>query len=705
MNGKVLLTLRKLILITAIAFLSLNAQGKNSQEPEVIQNLNSHTVDDTAILRWNIDYEILKEDKVDSLIIKFKRSIDAKYDRGQWKYTKAFSSNITSYKIGGLDLNESYVFQIGFTLKERKESLLKLAKDDQLEWSSKTEAETPMPWGILKTLILIGALGFFIFGMKIMSEGIQKAAGNKLRQILGAMTSNRFKGVFTGFVTTSLVQSSSATTVMVVSFVNAGLLTLMQAVGVIMGANIGTTLTAWLISVFGFKVDIAAFALPLIAIGIPLMFTNKNRLKSWGEVLIGFAILFMGLEFLKESVPDLKNNPEALEFIKHISGSGLHHLLLAILIGTIVTIVVQSSSAAMAITIILCNEGYIPFEMACGMVLGENIGTTITANMAAIVANVHAKRAARAHFIFNTFGVIWMIFAFDLFIYGIDTYMSNSGEGSPLSVQEARPVALSIFHTSFNIINLLMMVWFIPFIVKIVIKMVPSKGGIDQEFHLDYIQSGLMSTPELSILEAKKEIAKFGKITSRMSRFTQEIMVEIDKKKKEKLYERIQKYEEITDRVEVEVGRYLEKVSEGDMSNATSLQVRSMLSIINDLERIGDIFYQMSKVLERKEEEKIWFTPEQRNNLKSMFKLIDESFEIMVENLNSEYEKVNLETANQKENEINEYRNELRKNHLENIEKGEYPIKSGMVYNDLFSLCEKAGDHIINVSEAVTGKL
>lgn len=698
-------SIKKLVTVIVFALLSILSFAAPSKEINPIQNLTVKTTEDTAVLRWNMNYDDVLENSYDSLIIKYTTELNAKYNRGEWQYTPPFSSKKTSYKIYGLELGESYVFQVGFTKDAKGRSLEVLAQENQLKWSENQYGEMPVPWGILKILIIVGSLGFFIYGMKIMSEGIQKAAGNKLRQILGAMTSNRFKGVFTGFVTTSLVQSSSATTVMVVSFVNAGLLTLVQAVGVIMGANIGTTLTAWLISVFGFKVDIAGFALPLIAIGVLLLFTNKNRLKSWGEVFIGFAILFMGLEFLKGSVPDLKSNPEALEFIKHISGSGMHHLLIAILIGTIVTVVVQSSSAAMAITIVLCKLGYIPFEMACGMVLGENIGTTITANAAAIVANVHAKRAARAHFIFNTFGVVWMIFAFDLFIYSIDNYMVQSGEGSPLQIQEARPVALAIFHTSFNIINLLLMVWFIPHIVKIVIRMVPSKGGLDQEFHLDYIQSGLMSTPELSILEAKKEIAKFGKITSRMSTFTQEIMVEIDKKKKDKLYKRIRKYEEITDRVEVEVGRYLEKVSEGDMSNATSLRVRSMLSIINDLERIGDIFYQMSKVLERKENEKIWFTPEQRNNLKNMYSLIDKAFEIMVDNLNNDYEKVDIKKATEIENDINKYRNKLRKNHLENVEKGEYPIKSGMVYNDLFSQCEKAGDHIINVSEAVIGKL
>lgn len=344
-----------------------------------------------------------------------------------------------------------------------------------------------MEFGIFELLTLIGALGFFIYGMKVMSDGIQKVAGSKMRSILSKMTSTRFLGIATGFLITALLQSSSATTVMIVSFVNAGLLSLVESIGVIMGANIGTTITAWLISLLGFKVKISAIALPIIAIGFPMMFSSKSNIKAWAEVLIGFALLFMGLEALKESVPNLKENTEFLSFLSSYADMGILSILIFIGVGTLLTLIVQSSSAAMALTLVMCYEGYIPFELAAAMVLGENIGTTITANLAALVGNVHAKRAARAHFIFNIFGVVWMIFSLQLFIKIIDNYMISNMDLSPLSVvgeSVAIPIGLSIFHTSFNIINVLLLVWFVPLISRIVIRMQPSKGEMDEEFHL-----------------------------------------------------------------------------------------------------------------------------------------------------------------------------------------------------------------------------
>ncbi|MBT6169760.1 MAG: Na/Pi cotransporter family protein, partial [Flavobacteriaceae bacterium] len=376
-----------------------------------------------------------------------------------------------------------------------------------------------MKFGIIEFLTLIGALGFFIYGMKVMSDGIQKVAGSKMRSILSKMTSNRFLGITTGFILTALLQSSSATTVMIVSFVNAGLLSLVESIGVIMGANIGTTITAWLISLLGFKVKISSVALPIIAIGFPMMFSSKSNIKAWAEILIGFALLFMGLDALKGSVPNLKENAEFLSFLSNYANMGILSTLIFIGVGTILTLVVQSSSAAMALTLVMCYEGYIPFELAAAMVLGENIGTTITANLAALVGNVHAKRAARAHFIFNIFGVIWMIFALQFFIRVIDSYMMSNMDLSPLnSVGESIsvPIGLSIFHTTFNVLNVIFLVWFVPLISRTVIRMQPSKGEIDEEFHLEHIGGGLMQTAELSVLEAKKEVIKFGEITTRL---------------------------------------------------------------------------------------------------------------------------------------------------------------------------------------------
>ena len=650
-----------------------------------------------------------------------------------------------------------------------------------------------MEFGIYELFTLIGALGFFIYGMKVMSDGIQKVAGSKMRGILSKMTSNRFLGVATGFLITALLQSSSATTVMIVSFVNAGLLTLVESIGVIMGANVGTTITAWLISLLGFKVKISAIALPIIAIGMPMMFSSNRKMKSWAEVLIGFALLFMGLDHLKGAVPDLQANSEFLSFLANYANMGIYSTLMFIGVGTMLTLIVQSSSAAMAITLIMCNMGYIPFELAAAMVLGENIGTTITANVAAVVGNVHAKRAAKAHFIFNIFGVIWMIIAFSYFITSIDGFMQNNkgfiqnlvesnakteslgdemifnctdtatiswitaNKGltiteyktaknsylivnddfanliassdneeilnwsnnnseiaasiatikdvttSPLNNAKAVPIGLSIFHTLFNIINLLLLVWFVPLISRIVIKMQPSKGDVDEEFHLEHIGSGLLQTSELSVLEAKKEVSKFGRISSKLFKMIPELMTETDNKKFNNLMSRIKKYEDITDRMEVEIADYLAEAAKGELSDTASKKVRSMLSIVNDMERIGDICFQMSITIERKNEQKAYFTPELRTSLEEMIAEVLKALEIMNKNLNCEYKQVSMADANGAEDIINKMRNKLRKEYLTKIEKGEVKIQTGMIYNNLIHFLEKVGDHVHNITEAITG--
>jgi phosphate:Na+ symporter len=564
-----------------------------------------------------------------------------------------------------------------------------------------------MGFGIFELFKLVGALGFFIFGMKVMSDGIQKVAGSKMRSILSKMTSNRFLGVATGFLITALLQSSSATTVMIVSFVNAGLLSLVESIGVIMGANVGTTITAWLISLLGFKVKISAIALPIIAIGFPMMFSSKSSIKSWAEVLIGFALLFMGLDELKHAVPNLKQNPEFLGFLASYADMGILSTLMFIGVGTILTLVVQSSSAAMALTLVMCYEGYIPFELAAAMVLGENIGTTITANLAAMVGNVHAKRAARAHFIFNIFGVIWMLISFRFFITTIDTYMINNMGLSPLNFDMENPVAiplgLSIFHTVFNILNVLFLVGFVPLISRIVIKMQPSKGDVDEEFHLEHIGTGLMQTTELSILEANKEVAKFGKIISKLFGFIPELMAEKDGKKFRALMARIRKYEDITDRMEIEIADYLAKASQGELSEAASIKVRSMISIINDMERIGDICYQMSISVERKNEQKAQFMDESTASLEEMIETVKKALQVMNNNLITNYSQVILTDADNAEVTINNLRNNLRKKYLEKIEKGEVKIETAMIYNNLIHSLEKVGDHVFNISEAIVG--
>lgn len=559
-------------------------------------------------------------------------------------------------------------------------------------------------FGIYETLFLIGSLGFFIYGMKVMSEGIQKAAGQNLRKILGAMTKTRFLGVLTGFSVTSLVQSSSATTVMIVSFVNAGLLNLQQAVSVIMGANIGTTMTAVLITVFGLgKFKIAAYAIPVIAIAFPLLFAKKDNLKSIGEMLIGFALLFMGLDSLKHSVPEL--SAASMEFLASLNNYGALSTLIFIGVGTLLTVVVQSSSAAMALTLVLCESGIIQFDMAAAIVLGENIGTTITANLAALIGNVHAKRAARAHLIFNLVGVVWMFIVFTPFLNGIDYYMTSTGQASPFAEPSAVKWGLTVFHISFNIINTSLLIWFVPLLVKLSIKAVPSKGDDDEIFQLEYISTGMLSTPELSILEAKKEIFRFSKLVKKMHKIANELLLETDQKKIKKKIEKIEKYEDITDRMEVEVADYLRKVSEDGLTQDTSLLVRGMMGIVGDLEDMGDIYFKMAKVLDRKNKDKIYLLPEQRNNILNLMDEVDTAIEIMLTNLDKETKLVTVDEAREQENKINKLRNKLRKEHLSNLEKGEYNVKNGMVYADIISGYEEIGDHIINVTEALTGEV
>ena len=432
-----------------------------------------------------------------------------------------------------------------------------------------------MEFGIFELLKLIGSLGLFIYGMKIMSEGIQKFAGNKMRELLGKMTNNKFAGIFTGFLTTSVIQSSSATTVMIVSFVNAGLLNLKQAIGVIMGANIGTTITAFLVLGLGFgKVSLGTYAIPIIAIGLPLIFTKKNKLRSFGDFLIGFALLFMGLDALNGSVPDIDGG--IYHIIEPLTGYGIFSVMIFVLIGTLVTVIVQSSSAAMALTLVLCSNG-LPLEFAAAIVLGENIGTTITANLAALIGNIHAKRAAVAHLIFNLFGVVWMLLIFYFVIETIEGLMVNNDLKLPLDNSSPENLAkskiqwsLATFHLVFNIANTSLLLWFIPFIQRTVIKLIPIKDEDDEHFQLKFIGTGALSN-EFSLLEAQKEMLKFGKITAKINVFLKDLILETDSKKINKLLNKIEKYETITDRVEREVVEFLSKVSEGELSEDASI--------------------------------------------------------------------------------------------------------------------------------------
>jgi len=566
-----------------------------------------------------------------------------------------------------------------------------------------------MSFGLYEFLSLIGALGLFIFGMKIMSDGIQKFAGDQMRSILRKITQNRIAGIFTGFGTTAIIQSSSATTVMIVSFVNAGLLSLRQAIGVIMGANIGTTVTAFLLLAFGFgKFSISDYSLPIIAIGLPLFFMSNSKLKSFGEFLIGFALLFRGLDALKDLMSFIKEDPTFIKtIIEPLDQFGFGSVIIFVGIGTLLTVVVQSSSAAMAITLSLCGGlNGLPLELAAAIILGENIGTTITANMAAMIGNVHAKRAARAHLFFNVIGVLWMLAIFYPFLKFVDYLVSETFFNALIIDGDSESTtrwSLAVYHLSFNIVNTLLLLWFIPHIERLVVRILPSKTDDDEMFQLKFFSSTI-PVGELSLLEAQREVVKLGKIVSRMNTFCQTILMEKKESEFRNYIDRIAKYEDITDKIEEEVASYLTKVSQNELSERTSEKIRAMLSMVGDMERIADIYYQISKTTERKRKNKIWFTPEQRERLVEMYSLMNLVLENMCKNLEMRYSEVELTEAKKLEKSLNKLRKEIRKEHFTNVEKGEYRYDNAAIYSDLFNSLEKIGDHAISVTQSITGE-
>ena len=557
-----------------------------------------------------------------------------------------------------------------------------------------------MNYSLLDFLTLIGALGLFLYGMKLMSEALQKVAGSKLRNFLAAMTSNRFMGVITGLSITAIIQSSSATTVMIVSFVNAGLLTLTESAGVIMGANIGTTVTAWIISILGFKVKMSILAFPIIGVGFPLIFSKKTRNKSWGEVLVGFALLFIGLESLKSSVPNIGENPEILEFLKHFTGMGLGSSLIFLVIGTLLTVVIQSSSATMALTLVMCNNGWINFDNAAAMVLGENIGTTITANLAALVANSSAKRAARIHFLFNVVGVIWVLSIFPFFLKGIDSITQSVTGSSAFTNSGSIPIALSFFHTIFNIMNVLLQIWFVRYLVNLVQKLVPERED-EEEFKLKHIKFGMLNTSELSLLQAKKEIMVYAQQTKKLFERIPAMLHETNNRKLVKLFNKIEIGEDKSDSMEVSIANYLTKVSEGELSKQSSKSISSMLRIVDEMESIGDSCLNIARAILRISDKKEKLTPKMKEKTLEMTKMVDKAMNIMMENLNKNDYEVDKTEAESIEKQINRYRDKLRKDHVAKIENEKYTYQIGTLYKDIFSGLERMGDHIYDVTISI----
>ena len=568
--------------------------------------------------------------------------------------------------------------------------------------------------GILQIFTLLGALGMFLYGMNLMSSGLQKAAGEKLRGFLSAMTSNPLKGVLTGLGITAIIQSSSATTVMVVSFVNAGLLTLVQAIGVIMGANIGTTITAWMVAWLGFKADISILAIPLMLFGFLFSNSKKDQHKNIGELIVGFCLLFLGLSFMKESVPDLRQTPEVLEFVSTWSAHGFGSVLLFLLFGTILTLVLQSSSATMAITLIMLSMGWIPFGMACAMVLGENIGTTITANIAASIGNTQAKRAAMSHTIFNVFGVLWALILFNPFLKLVGTITENlfglpnpatdgfsvSGPTSPEGT--AALYGLSMLHTLFNLTNTIILVWFTGWIGKAVSWIIRTPENQEKEvFRLKYISAGPLATPELSVDQAYNEILHFAQISKNGAVYAKEAINKADTDQFEELRSKLVKYEEISDRIEYEIASFLNGVSAEEISESTSFKIKAMYKIVGELESLGDSGETISRILSRKNIHKKVFDADAIKNLNAMADAVIEAYDEMIANLVAAHkgELVNITNAYNAEERLNTLRNNFRDAVIEEIDNGGKNYQTSVYYMDILNEFERMGDFMINVSQ------
>ena len=569
----------------------------------------------------------------------------------------------------------------------------------------------------LQVCTMLGSLGMFLYGMSLMSGGLQKMAGDKLRSFMAAMTSNSFKRVLTGIVVTALVQSSTATTLMLVSFVNAGLLTLANAIGVIMGANIGTTVTAWIfaLSFGGGSFSLGAIAVPLMFLGYLLIASKKKNNKSFGEFVMGFAFLFLGLSTLRETSTLLLDNDPVRIFLSHLTGYGIGSILIFMVTGALMTLMLQSSAATMAITMVLVANGYIPFEMAAAMVLGENIGTTITSNIAASVANVSAKRTARAHMLFNVFGVTWVFCIFHPFLKLVGSIVELFGFPNPattdfgLADEHTRqalvaslPYSVATLHTLFNVINTMILIWFVPVIEKIVTWMVPSPEGEGEVFRLKYIKGGPLSTAGLSLNEASSELVHFGEICHKGFSYIREAINEPDPNKFEQVNDKLVKYESITDNIEYEIAQYLGEVSKGELSHSSTVRIKCIYKIIGELESIGDSGEAIGRMMRRIHVHDKHFDASMLNKLNRLMDYVDEAFKAMLDNLRLGYKMLwDISNASNAEYNINVYRNSLREELITNLEHDGYKYQSGVFYMDVVNELEKIGDFIINVSEAI----
>ena len=586
-----------------------------------------------------------------------------------------------------------------------------------------------MNYSVLDFLCLLGAVCMFLYGMKVMSEGLQKVAGDRLRNILGAMTKNRLTGVLTGIVITALIQSSSASTVMVVSFVNAGLMSLAQSMAVIFGANVGTTVTTWIISAFSLEFNISDYSIVMLAIAVPMLFMKKSAYKSTGEFIIGFAFLFMGLDLISQFVPNLKDNPEMLKFVSDYASMGVWSVILFFVFGLILTMVVQSSAATFAITLIMCSQGWINFSLGCAIILGGNVGTTITPMLAAMSGNLAAKRTAMGHVLFNVIGSIIVLCIFHPFMELVADITKACTGTNPLDISAAEEMAmadstllkpeggltakaqsciafgLAMFPTVFNACNLLVMIWFTKLYVRIVCFLLPAKHkDSEEEFTLKYIGGGLMTASELNLTQAQKEIVVFGERVQRMLGMAKTLIDTPDKDDSyDPTYNRLEKYEEISDRMEIEIGSYLNKVAEGRLSPEGKMRVAGMLRMISEIESIADGCFNVAKILARKNQNHVDFPEAIVKEIHQMFSMVENAMDNMLQILRQMEmpEDSKIITAYNREREINNLRNQLRDANIYNINNKIYSYKEGIFYMDLISEAEKIGDYMMNVVEGV----
>lgn len=647
--------------------------------------LSTQVIDNQDYLIWSLDYEAYQEALTANahLNIRYKSTKDL-----NWQVIDSIPIQSTKFLLNLPPTSDNYYLQIG------------ISEDNHVEYREAIKYSNTNSWGIFQWLKLIGAMGLLIYGMKILSDSTQQLSGSKLRNLLGSLTANPLKSILTGLGITALIQASAVTVIMTSSFTSAGLISLRQAAGVIMGANIGTTIKGWLISMLGFDLNLYQYALVLFALSFPFLFLNKSNFRSIGNLIIGLALLILGLDFIKNSVPDLTMDTPWVNFFMNYQDIPVLTTLLFVGLGIIISFFIQSSSAALILSMALISNGVLSFEAGIAMILGENIGTTFTCEIAAMIGNTNAKRTVRIHTLFNLIGNVWAILALPVLIDIIAYSMDYLGWGNPVTDSaNAGAVGLAFFHTLFNVVNTILLVGFIPQLIDLAKKTVRNRNIQKKQTDLQFIGSGLVSNPALSFSEARKSIYKLANTTLNMSHLASQLVTEKDLESQKIKIEQLQKLEDESDAQEKSILRYLNSISEGELSPNTAKQIHILSVVAHDFERIGDTYDRIGKILHKRLNDKIWLTPTQRSNILSLFNEVNKGFELLMENIQTD--QVNVQEAIRIEESINSLRNRFRKEYFKALEESDQNIKGGLLYSELFTLLEKIGDHILKITHHV----